>query len=274
MDKLATIILYDAGFKDSAPALLSLANQTIIDSVQVIWIEYYKTIFPKVMEFDFITPTRLNMSLRQIFNISYCYNAGLMLAKGKYFTLIDPCLWFPPNFLELIYKYHEKHGPNLFTYNHELRGYDRSHRSILTKTCPPDLHKFFGEYKVPGRLKTNNLGCASTSLTRYFKEVNGFDIFDRHRNLLVDRNSLGLCVFRMVNKFGIDITVLPQVAYHSWHPVRGTKHTKLLQAKLREYKENSSITQAEKGLTFMNETFRTERFDNIIEFRRRNVEAG
>ena len=64
--------------------------------------------------------------------MGYCYNAGLSLAKGKYFMLVDHCLWFPPNTLEAIYNFHEE-NPGSFTYNLERRGKNKEIRHLLTK---------------------------------------------------------------------------------------------------------------------------------------------
>ena len=270
MSKVATVILYDAGFKDSSPALHSLANQTILKDIQVIWVEYYDKIFPKVKEFDFITKVTLNMN-NPPYNIATCYNAGLLLAEGKYLTLIDPCLWFAPTFLENIYKSHIQSCDKLFTYNREIRGGDETHASLLTEKYHPRIWKSLGEPLELGRKNVKNWGCASTALTRFFKSVNGFDLFrPSDEGMLVDRNTLGLAILRIRNfRPELKVKRLSQLAYHPDHP-RGEEIVAkgFLRNRFKSFSKNKEIIKAEGGLEYLKKNFTYSANDGTVEFRK------
>ncbi len=243
---LATIALYDAGFKDSAPALLSLQNQTILKDIQVIWVEYYSKIYDRVEEFDFIKRIKLNNPIDKPYDISCCYNAALSEAKGKYFTLIDPCLWFPSNFLENIYSYHDHEvNKKVFTFNREARTRktDPSLRFKLT-----DSNSNLNLIGIDYKLINTNKGCASTAETAMFLNIDGFDIIP-HDTHLTDRNSLFLCLLRMKAKYSLSIDRLQDIAYHAYHPTS----SKFPTAKkiINEYKALYSVGDIilpEKGL--------------------------
>jgi hypothetical protein len=270
MSKLATVILYDAGFKEDSPALHSLANQTILEDIQVIWIEYYDKILPKVKEFDFITKVTLNMN-SPAYNIASCYNAGLLLAKGKYFTLIDPCLWLPTNFLENIYSYHENSEDELFTFSPEVRGRDSDHAYLLTEEHHPNIWNSLGKPLEIGLKNMKNWGCASTALTESFRKVNGFDLFNEsEEGMLVDRNTLALAIVRIRNLIPkLKIQRTGPLAYHPHHP-RGEEMIAkgFLRNRFKDFSKNKEIIKAEKGLEYMNKNFTYSANDGTVEFRK------
>ena len=43
-----TVVIFDGGYKESAPMLESLKNQTILDELQVLWIEMHCKIYKEV----------------------------------------------------------------------------------------------------------------------------------------------------------------------------------------------------------------------------------
>ena len=258
--KKITAIVYDGGFKDSAPALQSLKNQTILNDVQVIWIEYYNKIFPPVKDYKFITTITLNLQgpksgpTKNYPDMSYCYNAGLSIAEGEYFILVDPCLWFPPNTLENIYKFHKEH-PQVFTFNHEMRGKNTNNRHILTNQYFKDISKFKGDIV---KVKKTNRGCMSCTRTEYYKGVDGFDSYP-----VVLFNHLTLCLIRMKNKYHLKEVGLPQRVYHPFHP-RTQKTTKEQGTKiLNEYKTNKTVA-ARGGLSGFNIVHKLEGSGNSL----------
>jgi len=249
----ATIALYDAGFKDSSPALLSLANQTILKDIQIIWVEYYDKVYTKVENFNFIKRIRLNNDINKPYDMGACYNAALSIAVGKYFTLIDPCLWFPPTFLENIYNYHNING-NIFTFNYEAR----------TRKTNPDLrHKLTETYfsvleGIGYKLIKTNRGCASTTETINLLGVDGFDIIPNDMHL-TDRNTLFLCLLRMRAKYHISVSSLQDRAYHAYHPTGSTFPTD--KKTINEYKSKYSLGNTiypEKGLKWFTDNCKME----------------
>lgn len=209
-----TCILYDGGFKDSAPALQSLKHQTIIDDIQVIWIEYGKILYPQVKKFNFVEPIVLGR--KDSFDASVCYNIGLDKAEGDYFMLVDPCLWFSPDTIEHIVNYH-KNNKEIFTYNWEIRGKNKKNRFLLTKKYMENVSSLKADFK---KIKKTNRGCMSCTKTEYFKGVNGFDVL--HPPVT---NGLTLCLIRIINKYKINVVGLEKKIYHPFHP-RGKKADK------------------------------------------------
>ena len=233
--KKMTVILYDGGFKRTAPALPSLSNQTIKDDCQFIWLELYDKVFLEVEKYDFIKIEKLNKNPNDTKEISYCYNKGLDMAEGKYFVLCDPCLWLPENCLEFIYNFHEE-NENHFTFNYESRGKDENIARVLTKSYVSDAIK---KYKTDiFKIKKGNMGCMSTTLTENYRGVDGFDIIGKNVT-----NHLKLCMIRMKNKYGLIDIGLDKMVYHPFH-TRGRKPEKeLMKTIVNKYKKEN-ITRA------------------------------
>jgi hypothetical protein len=232
-----TVILYDGGFKDSAPALMSLQHQTILPDIQVLWIEYKDKVFSKVRDFPFVRPIKLNR--RGKTDNSYCYNTGLSMATGKLFVLVDPCLWMAPDTLENICGFHTKH-PRYFTYNQEARGKNDRLRFELTDKYYPTMNKFKSDTH---KIKKGNVGCLSCAPTEFFWGVGGFDMFNT-----VYTNHLKLCSIRMQNKYGLKLKMLDQQVYHPFHP-RGKKGNKdEMRALVRRYKKEKVINPSLGGM--------------------------
>jgi len=233
--KKMTVIIYDAGFKKTSPALPSLSNQTIKNDCQFIWLELYDKVFPEVKKYDFIQIEKLNMISQDTKEISYCYNKGLEMAEGKYFVLCDPCLWLKEDCLEYIYNFHEN-NEKCFTFNHEHRGRDENIANILTKTYIKNANE---KYKNDiFKIKKGNMGCMSTTLTEYYRGVGGFDIIGKQVT-----NHLKLCMIRMKNKYSLREVGLDDIVYHPFHP-RGKKPEKVLMKKIVEKYKNEKTIRA------------------------------
>ena len=228
-----TVILYDAGFKKTAPALQSLNNQTLKNDCQFIWLELYDKVFSEVKKYNFIDIEILNKNPQVTKEISYCYNRGLDMAEGKYFVLCDPCLWLPEDCLEKIYDFHEN-NEKCFTFNHESRGRNDTIAVNLTKNYILDA---IGWYKDDiFKIKRGNMGCMSTALTEYYRGVGGFDIVGKQVT-----NHLKLCMIRMKNKYGLKDIGLDNMVYHPFH-IRGKKPEKVLMKEMvRKYKKGKII---------------------------------
>jgi hypothetical protein len=54
------------------------------------------------------------------------------MATGKYFVLVDPCIYFTKDMFEKMYEVNES-NENCYTHNHELRGKNPNNASVLTK---------------------------------------------------------------------------------------------------------------------------------------------
>ena len=227
------------------------------------WIEYYDTIYPKVDEFKFITKVKLNMNEKKLFNIAYCYNTGLMLAEGKYFTILDPCLWFPPDFFEKVYSFHEERKKSIFTHNLEIRSKNKDYRFLLTENYFSSLGDFYIK-KKSDKIVKKNIGCCSTSLLKNYLEVDGFDIFES-KDTLLDRSTLRLCMHRMINKLKIKRVPLKFPAFHSWHPTEEDPiDKKFIKNKLVQVMNNKGIVNAEKGLPYMRDKFEIKKDSGIL----------
>jgi len=250
--KKFTIILYDGGFKDSAPALLSLKNQSILSDIEVIWIEYGNKIYNEVSKYDFIKRVKLGMT--KPIDISYCYNTGLSMATGKYFMLVDPCLYFKSDTLQKIYEYHEK-NENRFTWNKELRGNNIEFRKELTTKYYKDINPILLKDNL--KLKNGNMGCMSCTLTSNYRDVNGFDTFDYPVT-----NHLKLCMIRMMNKFGLQTEAIDHIVYHPFHP-RGKKANKDMMKRIVNSFKNKKTVMAEKGLHYMKNNYTLKRDNNV-----------
>jgi len=273
MRKKVTVILFDGGYKDAAPALLSLANQTILDDIQVLWVEFYDKVFGKVTDYPFVTQVKLNRPKGQPFHVSYCFNAGLLLAEGKYLCVVDPCLWFQPNVILRALTHHRKNS-NSFTSFIEARdrgGKIKDFRFRLEKEYFP----VFSQYnvtRIKWHVRNTNRGCLPMFPTKMCRELNGFDIYHGGGmkgkiNDLCDRPSVGLCYWRMINKFNIKVVELKSLVYHAWHPTDKEVLNRGFNRKIsKEYRESGRF-RAEKGLEYMESRFKIRHTSsNIVDF--------
>jgi hypothetical protein len=266
-DKI-TIMLFDGGYKDSAPALLCLAHQTILSDLQILWVEYYDAILSKVYEFDFITRVKLGIDRKALFNTAYCHNTGIKLAKSKYFVILDPCLWFSPDLFERIYNFREANQDVTFTYQREIRSNDQKNRFFLTDNYFSKIEDFY-KRQWNDQVIGKNFGCVSTFKTDQCRTVNGFDIFYTSDDKLVDRASVSLCLDRLKNKFGGRVIPLDPAVLHSWHPMEDAPVNAAFMNGVEANYRAKGVTQAEKGLSYMEERFDLVLNDGEYSLRRR-----
>lgn len=253
--KKITVVLFDGSYKDTSPALESLANQTIIDDLQVLWVEFFRTPFAAVQHYDFITQVTLDHSTLVPFHVAYCLNVGLMLAECKYFVIVDPCLWIPPNTLENDLDFHESTRDYTFTYHHERRGKSKDKHLALK-----DLNDYRAK-STDWELRKGNVGAMPMTYTALIKAVNGYDIFTSGRtagkhNDMSDRPSPGLCYWRLNNGFNLRTVVREQEIYHPWHPTSGEAYDRKSNRDRSRVVKDGDIVQAYKGLAFVEQKFR------------------
>jgi hypothetical protein len=252
-----TVLVYDAGYKDSSPALLALKNQTMFDDLKIFWVEYYDKIYDGALSCDYVTKIKLNFPKKALYNVGYCYNTGLMLSEGGLFTILDPCLWFPKDCFERIYKCHQE-NPNSFTYNWEQYGTQMQDRFDLSRQTVDSIEELG---TLTGRLKSGNLGCLSTYRRKKLLDINGFDVFKRSdpeykdNKALVDRGLVSMAVERLITKHNIKKCRVNSTAYHAAHPKyddvpKGAYNRKPIKAIMSALK-TGNVTRARRGVSFV-----------------------
>lgn len=254
-----TVVIYDAGFKETSPALETLANQTILEDLQIFWVDYSNKIFSKVFNYDFITPVVLNLPIipKYKWDIAYCYNVGLWLANGEFICLMDPCLWGPPDAFERILE-ELQNNPYDFIYSieHFSRYGGSNNAKILTDKYNSNINNIKKrEMQKKVKIKLDNTGCMWTVRTEYAHEVGGFDILDDPPG-----NSDTLCLNRMRNRFNIKSIAVNLPMYHPCHPraVYGKSAPHTRRSLVKRVKESLEFTTSS-GLFNMKERYFLEK---------------
>ena len=110
MKKKLTVVMWDADYRESvADSLACLASQTVLDDLEIFFIEWTSKKNPEVLKYDFINVVNINSKER--FDTGLQWNLGLYLSNTGWVSY-SHCDIMPPNHYEKIIDKIEKISKN------------------------------------------------------------------------------------------------------------------------------------------------------------------
>jgi hypothetical protein len=202
-----SVIMIDGNFRENTFGSEYFHRQDFDENdYEVIWVEYYHKANPNVAKKKKIKIITLNNEEDQKYHSSFCFNRGVMEAKGEILVIPDADQIVAPNFLSLVWREHEQYD-RLVMYGYR---YDESFRGVLKSFD-------FDELKNKCVLKNPlNYGGCLTIRKKWLLKVNGYE---QHPIFSGGFHANGLDLYTRFKNFGLAIRWNPDLKlYHPWHP--------------------------------------------------------
>jgi len=205
-----SVILVDGSYRPHFKAVDTLVNQSFsAQDYEILWFEFYDSIKNELRQKEKKYPNFKTYTLNKtgIYHSSFCFNAGIQHAKGELMVIPDADVVFENNFLETIWKEHQK-NEKLVMYIHRYDEPQKNRSSTLSweeleKTC----------------ILTNpeNYGGCCTVRKKWLLAVNGYEQHEIFRTSGSHAN--GRDAATRFKNLGLHIMWHPELKmYHPWHP--------------------------------------------------------
>jgi len=229
-----SVIMVDGGFRQNAYSAEYFAKQDFSD-YELIWVDYYDKINPKVARLPDVCPITLNRI--GTYHSSYCFNKGITEASGEVIVVPDADQIVRPDFLSKVWQIHS-HYDNLVTYGYR---YDEICKDTLKSFCFEEL-----ENKCILKNPLNFGGCL-TVRKKWLLEVNGYE---QHPIFRTGYHANGLDLYIRFKNLGLAIQWHPDLKlYHPWHPYTlQYTHEQKVQKMLIKWRHKSLQWEALRGI--------------------------
>ena len=198
-----SVIMVDGGFRQNTYSAEYFTKQDFTD-YEVIWVDYYDSIHPKVAHL----PGIISITLKKNgpYHSSYCFNRGIMEASGEVIVIPDADQIVKPDFLSKVWHIHS-HYDSLVTYGYR---YDEIDKDTLKSFS-------FGELEDKCILKNPfNYGGCLTVRKKWLLKVNGYE---QHPIFRSGFHANGLDLHTRFKNLGLSIQWHPELKlFHPWHP--------------------------------------------------------
>ena len=200
-----SVIMVDGNFRENVFGAKYFSNQDFPDSeYEVIWVEFYERAHPEVYKQKKVKVITLNK--KGTYHSSFCFNKGIMEARGEVIVIPDADQIVRPDFLKKVWRIHESFE-KLVVYGYR---YDEAEKGSLKSLDFEELEK-----KTFLRNPTNYGGCL-TVRKKWLIEINGYE---QHEIFSTGFHANGLDIYTRFKNYGLAIMWHKGLKlYHPWHP--------------------------------------------------------
>lgn len=199
-----SVVMVDGGFRENVYSAKYFSNQDFpSDEYEVIWVEFYGKANQQVVDLENVKVIELNRS--GIYHSSYCFNAGIVAAKGEIVVIPDADQIVGRDFLQRVYDLHSVND-NLVCYGFR---YDEVEQGMLDDHSIEELKKKC-VLKNPG-----NYGGCLTVRKNILLAINGYE---QHDVFETGFHANGLDIYTRFKNMGLPIMWDKElILYHPWH---------------------------------------------------------
>lgn len=205
-----SVVLVDGSYRPHFTIIRCLMRQVFpADGFEVLWIEYYDQIKPELQHLVKGDPRIRVIPLGKngVYHSSYCFNRGIVEARGDLLVIPDADVVVEDNFLATIWKEHQSLD-RLVMYIPRL---DEPRRSGGFRE---DLDHLRSRCVLSN---PQNYGGCLTARKRWLLSINGYEQHEVFRTGGDHAN--GLDVYTRFKNLGLPIMWHPSLRlYHPWHP--------------------------------------------------------
>jgi len=204
-----SVLLVDGSYRPHFAVIDSLKRQTFAaDDYEVLWIEYYDKVEQKLINKmkDIKNFQVITLNKNGIYHSSYCFNRGIMNARGELLVIADADVLVEENFLETVWEEHQG-DERLVMYIFRLDEPERATPlcldiDYLKNTC--------------NLANPSNYGGCLTVRKKWLLKINGYEQHNIFRTGGDHAN--GLDIYTRFKNVGMHIMWHPQLRlYHPWH---------------------------------------------------------
>lgn len=206
-----SVLLVDGSYRPHFAVIDSLKRQTLpADDFEVLWCEYYNNVKQELTDKmkDRKNYRVITLNENGIYHSSYCFNRGIMDARGELLVIPDADVIIEENFLETIWNEHQA-NERLVMY---ILRMDEPKRQENSPFCL-DLESLREKCEL---VNPSNYGGCLTVRKKWLLEINGYEQDDVFRSGGDHAN--GLDVYTRFKNLGMHIMWHPGLKmYHPWH---------------------------------------------------------
>jgi hypothetical protein len=199
-----SIVMIDGGFRENTFGVEYFSKQRFPeDEYEIIWVDYYDRVNPRVAANPKVTVMTLNKS--GIYHSSYCFNRGIREARGELIVIPDADQIVPWDFISRVWDLHREYD-ELVAYGYR---HDEAERGALQSFDFDEL-----ERKCVLKNPVNYGGCL-TVRKKWLVKVNGYE---QHPLFRTGNHANGLDMYTRFKNLGLAIRWEPTLKlYHPWH---------------------------------------------------------
>jgi hypothetical protein len=208
-----SVILVDGSFRSRFGLFDSLERQSYPSSLfEVLWVEHYASLKQELLDRARVLRNVRTVVLNRsgLYHSSYCFNAGLTMARGELLVVMDADVLVEDDFLSVVAEEHEKHGELAVYFNRLIQDRNDFHEDDLSfesvkKTCALKAVDNYG-------------GCLSVRKT-WLERIGGYEL---HRAFASGAHANGKDAYVRLKNLGLAVKWHPsRFLYHPWHPGTG-----------------------------------------------------
>jgi glycosyl transferase family 2 len=223
--------MVDGSFREHFHSVLYLGQQTWPHTeYELIWVEYFDQVRPDLAALVAQLPNAriLTLGRRDEYHSSYCFNAGILAARGEVILIPDADVVVEIDFLERIWALHQE-NEKLVTYCYRYNEPREQHRSDI------DISHL---KRCASLTQPSNWGGCIGVRKKWLLEANGYEM---HPWFSSGDHGNDFDMYVRLKNMGLHVCWPRQpVLYHPWHP--GTlrfAYTHKLQALVTQYRAHN-----------------------------------
>ncbi len=208
-DTRLSIVMVDGSFRESFHSIDFFGQQTIPPQYyELLWVEYYNVARPELAERMAQCPNFRIITLNRdgIYHSSYCFNRGIVAARGQVVVLPDADVVVEDSFLDRVWEEHQAND-KLVMYAHR---YDEPEGEHLSEVQLDHLRR------VCALRNPANYGACLTVRKQWLLGINGYE---QHPIFASGFHANGRDVYTRLKNLGLHVKWHPDLRlYHPWHP--------------------------------------------------------
>ncbi len=200
-----SVIMIDGSFRENVFGAKYFSEQDFPEKdYEVIWVEYYNHANEEVYKYNKVRVITLNRE--GMYHSSYCFNRGIVEARGELLVIPDADQIVRPDFLNKVWSIHEEYE-KLVVYGYR---YDELEKGVLNSFSFDELDR-----KTVLKNPLNYGGCL-TVRKKWLLKINGYE---QHPLFGSGNHANGLDIYTRFKNLGLAIMWSPELKlYHPWHP--------------------------------------------------------
>lgn len=231
-----SVIMIDGGFRDNAFSAKYFAEQDFpAEDYEIIWVEYFNKVNLELDKSD--TLQKITLNREDEYHSSFCFNAGIEMAKGELLVIPDADQIAKPDFLKTVWHCHQQYD-KLVMYIYRF-----------DETTDNRVKSFdFDELEKKCVLKNpENYGGCITARRKWFMEVNGYEM---HPIMQSGFHANGMDMAVRFKNLGLAIQWHPTLKlFHPYHPMTLSDAWQYrVQHKLIRWRKNNRIYRPLEGI--------------------------
>lgn len=207
-----SVVMVDGSFRERFESIDYFGRQHLPRAdYELIWVEYYDRSPADLTERLRRYPNFRHITLGRTgeYHSSYCFNHGILEARGEIICIPDADVIVEPNFLQTVWRDHAAND-QLVEYFHRHNEPESEHRE------PIELDHLKRVCRITNPA---NHGACVTVRKKWLLEINGYD---QHPLFATGFHANDKDVYARLNNLGLLVRWHPTTKlYHAWHPNTG-----------------------------------------------------